>query len=393
MVIDKIDRLYKYKPTPFYCYDIAEVIRSIEHLKSALPERVHLFYSIKANPNHKIIATMIRNGLGVEVSSIGELQLALKIGCSPDHIIFSGPGKTKEALRLAVETRIKCIHVETFLEIQYIENISCACNIRTDISLRINPLQNVSKSGIKMTGLSSQFGFDEESLQFALNEMHRFQHIRLIGIHIYHGTQILNYEDIIAHTRVTLDYIERIEQHGYTITYVNMGGGFGVPYFISDHELNLTALKEALDKLFDEYKGSLSDKQIVYESGRFLVATAGCFITKILYKKNSYGKIYLICDGGSNFHVNTAFLGRRVRDNFPVSVIQQHTKNEKEVVTITGPLCTPTDILAQDVNLPICQEGDYIVVEKSGAYGLTNSPILFISHPKAREIVVATARK
>ena len=159
-----------------------------------------------------------------------------------------------------------------------------------------------------------------------------------------------------------------------------------MPYFNGEQELNCRDLKIGLEQLFCENYQLLKNMRCVFESGRFLTANAGVFVTQVLYKKVSHLKTFLICDGGSNFHANSAFLGRKIRNNFPVRALTGKPGKTVEQVTVVGPLCTPTDVIAQDVVLPECGPGDYIVIEKSGAYGLTNSPLLFISHPRPQEI-------
>ncbi|MBE7056367.1 MAG: diaminopimelate decarboxylase [Ruminococcaceae bacterium] len=372
--------------TPFYLYNEKEITNSIHTLTDTLPETAQLFYSLKANPNLKIIKLIRKQKVAVEVSSIGEIKRALKAGVKPWSIIFSGPGKQKEELQYAIKKGVFCINVESLDEIKLINKIGMERSVIVNVAIRINPNLNSSKTSIKMTGIASQFGIDEASIDETIRIAKKLKNIKIIGIQLYSGTQLLNYEDILFNTKTCIEYSRCIsEKHQLDFSYINFGGGFGIPYFNGEQNLDCYRLKLGLEQLFCENNQYLKNMRCVFESGRFLIADAGVFVTKILYKKISHGKIFLVCDGGSNFHANSAFLGRRVRYNFPITVITKETIEATELVTITGPLCTPTDVIAQDILLPQCNSGDYIVVEKSGAYGLTNSPVLFISHPKPVE--------
>ena len=373
--------------TPFYLYEEKEIAAAIQLLTGTIPEAAQLFYSLKANPNPEIVRFMQRHKIAAEVSSIGEIKIALDAEIKPDNIIFSGPGKRKDELRFAVENNLFCINTESLDEIMMINKISMERNVITNVAIRVNPSLNLSKTAIKMTGIPSQFGIDDDSLDETIENAKNLKNIKVIGIQLYNGTQLLKAEDILSNAKTCIEYSKNIcSKHALDFSYINFGGGFGVPYFNGEQELDCINLNINLQQLFRENYQFLRNKRCVFESGRFLTANAGVFVTQVLYKKVSHSNTFLICDGGSNFHANSAFLGRRVRNNFPVKLLMGKPDESVEPVTVVGPLCTPTDVIAQDVILPKCVPGDCIIIEKSGAYGLTNSPLLFISHPRPREI-------
>lgn len=379
-----IKQAYKKYSTPFYLYDKKCIIDHAEKLKCVLFKNADIFFSMKANPLIGIMKIFISMGYGIEVASKGEMVKALKAGCKNSNIIFSGPGKEKREIEYAVDNEIYCINVENLTEIQIIEAIAAQHNKIVNVGLRINPSEK-SKGKISMSG-DTQFGISIEEINTAVLQVNGCKHLNLIGFQIYMGTQILDAEEIIKNTEKIIEITYRIvNQNNLKIEYINFGGGFGVPYFTNDKILDMDKLKIGLDLLYEKHQELHNIKRIVFESGRFLLAESGCFVTQILYKKKMNNTTYLICDGGSNFHSASAFLGRFIRNNFPMHSIT--TSDETEIVTVVGNLCTPTDVIGQNVMLNKAAEEDYIVIEKSGAYGLTYSPYGFLGHDIPKEIL------
>lgn len=376
--------------TPCYIYDKTIIEQSIIQLKEVMKGRIELLYSVKANPLFGICKIMIENGLGLEVSSIGELHLALQTGLDPQKIVYSGPGKTAEDIQYAVEHHIGMISVESIDEFYLINRIASKMNIVQSVLIRINPKKRGKNSKISMSGISSQFGIDEEILDDLLaDDKYILDNVNLNGIHIYFGTQNLDANSIANNAEYIINIAQQLEKkYNICLKYINLGGGFGVNYFPTDTFLDLELLGRELSVVLNKYEYFLQEKKLLMESGRFLTANSGVFITKVLYKKSSKGNKFLVCDGGSNFHAASAFLGRFIRNNYPMYVLGKDDI-EKEKYTIVGPLCTPTDILGLGYELPCSiKEGDYIIIEKSGAYGLTNSPYKFLSFNVPWELLI-----
>lgn len=374
---------------PIYLYDKETIVNKFKILSDVIWEKSNIFYSMKANPALEICRLLIEQGSGIEVASAEEMRGAFKAGAKADDIIFTSPGKTKEELEYAISKNIRVINVESMFELQLINDIAKQKKLVTRVALRINPSATVSNAKIKMTGVSSQFGIEEEDIDDEfISQIKLMTNIEVIGIQVYMGTNILEYADIIKNTEYVINLAQIIEKKFNShFSYINFGGGFGVPYFEGDKQLNMEQLKTHMQSLWDKYYTYLQDKYIVFESGRYIMSEAGSFITKVLYAKNSKGKKYLICNGGSNFHASSAFLGRFVRNNYPMYVLGKRD-GLKEKVNVVGPLCTPTDIIGKDVMLAEdVALGDYIVIEMSGAYGLTYSPCLFLGHKMPLEIL------
>ncbi|MDI9216426.1 diaminopimelate decarboxylase [Clostridium tertium] len=375
--------------TPLYVYDFEIIVNNIEKLRKAFSDKFDIFYSMKCNPNLGLLKRIKDNVNGIEVASAGELFLAINSGIKANKIIFVGPGKTDKELKYAIDLNILAIIAESFEELKIIDDLSRLSNKKTTVAIRINPKMELSGARIKMGGVARQFGIDEENIDSTMEFIKNMKNISLGGIHVYIGTQILQENTIIDNMKNIIRITNEIrEKHGIELKFIDFGGGLGVPYFNGELPLNMNALKKGLDKIFQENKLNLNGMKLIIESGRYLVADAGTYLTKVLYKKVSRGKTFIITDGGSNNHSAAAGLGRFIRNNFPITKLNKSVKNSTQVVDIVGTLCTPTDVLASNIELPEIERGDILAIEKSGAYGLTASPIGFISHQNPAEILI-----
>lgn len=374
--------------TPLFLYDGKKILEQKDKLKKALFQNARLFYAMKANPLIGIVQLLNKSGCGIETASRGEIETALRAGVQPQDIIFTSPGKTSDELIFAIRKEIRLINVESLEEAICIDEIAEELGKTVDIALRVNQNVNYAKSKIKMTGVSSQFGIEEADLtKVFFDELLSRKHINLVGIQVYSGTQVLEADEVLQNVEYVINLaLDLSERYHFILQYLNLGGGFGVPYFKDEKELDLSKLQNSMEQLQVRFKEQLKATDIIFESGRFLVADAGLYITKILYRKESKENLYYICDGGSNFHSSTAFLGRFIRNNFPIYSIPD--EGERRKVNIVGPLCTPTDLMGQNVELSSdLKKNDLIIVLKSGAYGLTYSPVHFLSHETPEEIL------
>ncbi len=372
--------------TPLYVYDGEKITEQFESLKSILPDKFEVFYSMKCNPLIGICQLFKSLGSCIEVASDGELYTALSAGYRPENIIYSGPGKTAEELEYAINEKIYCINIESVEEAALIEKTAQKLRKKVDIAIRINPDFDVLGSGIRMSGASTQFGIDQSLLAEGIPQILSFKNINLIGVHVYCGTQMLNAQSIITTAERVIELALSISrQYGFSLKFLDVGGGFGIPYFRGESYLDINVLKDGIKLIWNNYCEKLSDTRIAVESGRFLMAESGAYLIKALYKKKCKGSQFVVCDGGSSQHASSAFLGRHIRNNFPMHVLGKYDPEEE--INIVGPLCTPTDIIGQKVNMPCIEEGDIIAIEKSGAYGLTQSPWAFLSHSPPAEVL------
>ncbi|WP_168122405.1 type III PLP-dependent enzyme [Paenibacillus sp. HB172176] len=374
--------------TPYYFYDAAVIGRQYEALKGAMPERWELFYSLKANPLGALCELLRGCGCRCEVASAGELTLALRAGFDPSDIVFTGPGKTDAELEAAVAAGIYSINVESVREAARLSEIAQRRHRTVKIAVRINPDLGKKRSGLAMSGVASQFGIDEGEADEAVQTILKLPGLLLCGVHVYNATQMLSADDVADGMAYTIRLALRLSRtHQFPLDFLDLGGGFGIPYFPGEQRLDMERLRGRLAELWSEARSSLRGTRMAVESGRFLLADSGCYVSSVLDAKRSKGKRYIVCDGGSHHHAAAAFLGRYVRNNYVMSVISEREEAEAELeeTYVAGPLCTPADLLGQRVALPPAQPGDLLVVEQSGAYGLTHSPLAFLSHPTPRE--------
>ena len=390
--INKLRKALRGADTPFYFYDTSIIKKTYADLRKYLPTDLEVFYAIKANPHKKIISLLSRLGTGADVASAGELRIALTSGIRPDKISFAGPGKTKDELKYAISKNIASISVESDTEVIMVNELSEKMKRVANVAVRINPAFGSQQAGLRMGGGSQQFGIDEECITETVKTIKTCRNIAFTGIHMHTGSQILSEETIAENIRYLLEFGIKLQSgSGASIKLVNFGGGLGIPYYEGQKALDTDKLGRLIKKVFDKTKAKtyLKHARYIIEPGRYLVGEAGVYITKVLYKKCSRGKIFLIVDGGMHQNLAAAgLLGEGLRRNRIFGAITaKHTK-KTEAVTIAGCLCTPLDIFARDITFPRCEAGDYLYITCSGAYGYSASPAMFLSHPLPKEIVV-----
>jgi diaminopimelate decarboxylase len=378
--------------TPTFLYDKDIVEMKYRALRDALPENFSIFYSVKANPNPAFLEFFLEKGCGLEVASVGEFYLARSSGCPVENIVFAGPGKTESELKLVTREGIGEIHAESELEIERISVIGRKIGVRPRIAIRVNPSEESQGGAMRMGGKSAPFGVDEETLDSVLLRITRDPQLDFRGIHLFAGTQILDYELLLWQYRKGLEIARRITaQIGTAVRTLDFGGGLGIPYFAGDSELDLHLLKNGLQKLMASIKAEpcFSETNFMVEPGRFVVGECGVYVTRINDIKTSRGKKYLIVDGGMNHHLAASGnLGQVIKKNFPIAILNKLDSSEEETVDVVGPLCTPLDMLGRAVQLPRAEVGDLIGIFQSGAYARTASPLGFLSHPAPPEVWV-----
>jgi len=375
--------------TPLYIYDVSIIRDRYRTLRDHLPSSFAIFYSLKANPNLAICAELRQLGAGAEVTSGGEMVLARAAGFRPEDIVFTGPGKSKQDLKQAIREGIYSIHVESLCELQVLERLSRRLQHRTRISLRVNPGGSVEGAATTMGGGPSQFGIDEEAVGEAVSFIAHSTFLDLIGLHFYLGTQILDAESLIHNIENIVGVADKI-CHTYRLTLqcLDIGPGIGIPYFDGQRPLDTGRLGVFLEELAFRIQRSTwwTGKRLILELGRYLVGESGLFVARIVSKKVSRGRTYLILDSGTNHWADTCSL-RQTGRNFPVFVLGRGG-DEYQFVDIVGPLCTPHDVIAQGVELPGLTPGDFIVIPNSGAYTFAGSRPFFSSHPTPAEVLV-----
>lgn len=374
--------------TPFYAYDRKLIVDQIDLLRMHLPSTVHIHYAMKANPMPAVVQHLASLVDGVDVASHKEMLVALDTGINPIDISFAGPGKNEAELSCAIAAGI-VINLESDRELSAVITAGEKLDIQPKVAIRVNPDFELKGSSMKMGGGPKQFGVDAEKVPEMLKKIDASK-LEFRGFHIFSGSQNLKAESIVEAQAKTLELAYRLSKHTKaTIKMVNIGGGFGIPYFPGDTPLDLTAIGRKLNEQMHVFNTTLPQATMVIELGRYLVGEAGVYVCRILEKKVSRDHTYLIVDGGMHHHLAASGnFGQVIRKNYPVVVGNRMLETKKEVVSVVGPLCTPLDLLADKMELSYAEVGDLIVVHQSGAYGLTASPLGFLSHPTPKEILV-----
>jgi diaminopimelate decarboxylase len=374
--------------TPFYAYDRQLIAQRIAELRSLLPAGIQLHYALKANPMPALVDFIAPLVDGFDVASHQEMLAAINSGQTATEISFAGPGKTWREIEAAVAAGI-VINAESFAQIEQAAQAGAALGVTPRVAVRLNPEFELKSSGMRMTGGAKPFGIDSEQFPELIGKMRGLK-LEPVGLHLFTGSQNLNPAAICEAQQAAIDLAcALIERFALKLRFINIGGGFGIPYFPGESPLDLSGITDQLHRLQRQTQAVSPQTVLVLELGRYLVGEAGIYVCRILERKTSRGTVYLITDGGLHHHLaNSGNFGQVLRKNYPVLIGNRVAGEEQELVTVVGPLCTPLDILAEKVMLPKAQPGDWVVVRQSGAYGLTASPQQFLSHPPATEVLV-----
>ena len=374
--------------TPFYAYDRSLITERVAQLRAALPREIQILFAIKANPMRELLQIMAGLVDGFDVASSDELQRALDTRINPAHISFAGPGKTDAELTHAIEAGI-VLNIESPLELERVARIGAERDQRPQVAVRVNPGFELKSSGMKMGGGPKPFGVDAEQVPALLRRIGELG-VAFLGFHIFCGSQNLRADAIMEAQSKTFELAFALAGEAPSpVRLLNIGGGFGIPYFPGDAPLDIAPIGKHLGAWMPKVKNALPHAQVVIELGRYLVGEAGVYVCRVIDRKISRGQIFLITDGGMHHHLAASGnLGQVIRKNYPVAVGNRMKGGEKEIVSVMGPLCTPLDILADKIELPKTEVGDLIVVFQSGAYGLTASPTAFLGHPAPAEVLI-----
>ena len=375
--------------TPFFAYDRRLLDARVDLLRGLLPSGVELSYAMKANPMPAVVQHLASRVDRIDVASAGEMQHALDTGISPDRVSFAGPGKTPAEIHQAVAAGI-IVEIESRTELNRLVAAGEQLGVEPRVAIRVNPDFAVKGSGMRMGGGPQQFGIDAEQVPELLRSFAGGADI--LGFHVFAGSQNLNAEIIAEAQRRTVDLVRQLAVSLPTpLRYLNLGGGFGIPYTERDARLDLETVAENLDRLVT---GPIAEHfpqaRPVVELGRFLVGECGVYVTRVVDRKVSRGRTFLVVDGGMHHQLAASGnFGQAIRRNYPVALGSRLAAAAEEEMSVVGCLCTPLDLLADGIPLPAGAEiDDLVVIFQQGAYGLTASPTAFLGHPAPAEVLV-----
>jgi diaminopimelate decarboxylase len=383
--------------TPFYLYNGEMIQERVRRVRAALGGDVEVTYSVKANPNLAVCQLIARERLtGAEVASSGELVVVRAAGFAPEDIVFAGPAKTDEELKMAVDEGIFAVNVESLNEIDRLAAIAEREGKKIGVGLRINPAAQLMGSQMRMGGTVGQFGLDEADVPEAVKRtLAHPEHLILRGIHVYTATQVFDADALIEHCRNIFELaLQTADLKGEPLEMIDFGGGFGVPYFEKMEEFDLECFGEGYAHLLAQYRADprLSGCRFVFELGRYLVADAGVYVTRVVDVKGMKGKNFATTDGGMNHHLTaTGNMGQVFRKAYPISNLSRAPESlgePEEGVAVAGPCCTPLDMFGTNIPIEEPRVGDLLGVFYSGAYGYSASNLGFLSHPTPAEVLV-----
>jgi diaminopimelate decarboxylase len=374
--------------TPLFVYSRAMIDTRMAQLRAALPPRVGVNYAVKANPYLPLIAHMTALADGFDIASAGELHLCEQAGIVPARISFAGPGKRDEELQAAISAGVT-LNCESEGEAARTLDIAQRLGVAPRMAIRVNPDFELKGSGMKMGGGAKPFGLDASRVP-ALARHLIAQGAEWRGLHIFTGSQALSADAVIEAQRNVIDLaVELSDQIGCALPKLNMGGGFGIPYFPGDEPLDLARVGAFLCEAFEQPPASLCDSEVCLELGRYLVGEAGVYLCRVIDRKESHGSTYLVTDGGLHHQLAASGnFGTVVRRNYPCAIATRYGSEPTEVANIVGCLCTPLDRLADQAHVPRADVGDLVAIFCAGAYGASASPSAFLGHGPAAEMLV-----
>ncbi|MBH3428402.1 phosphopantetheine-binding protein [Pseudomonas alkylphenolica] len=376
--------------TPTYLYDEAVLRSSFNELRNALPDCVDIFYALKVNPNLSLVKLIRSYGGNTEVCSLGELEIALKAGVPAQDIIFLGPYKKPEEHRRALEVGVFAIVVESESELRKLSALAGELGCDAPVAIRINPNFSAAGSPWKMGGRPTHFGIQEDTAVANFAEYVALPNIRVKGIHVYNGTKILDAQSVYDNAAYILDLFRTLSQrYQLDMRMVDVGGGLGIKYYENEKELDTVQLKALLTPLFSAFHQQFPRTRIILESGRFIAGKCGSLLVTVDTIKDNHGKTFAVTDGGTHCHGAAAGSGQVLKRNFCILKVSGNSGAPLREYHISGPLCTPDDLLGRDVQIETLEEGDLLAVTASGAYGPSASPTLFHSHGHPAEVLVS----
>ena len=374
--------------TPLFVYSAKHMRDQVVALRAAMPQRLAIHYAMKGNPFPPLLRLMNTLVDGFDLASGGELALALAAGVDPANMSFAGPGKRDRELEAAITAGVT-LNCESENEAVRAVNLGQKLGITPHIAVRVNPPFDLKGSGMKMGGGAKPFGVDADRVPALVRQIVDAG-ANWRGFHIYAGSQALKADAITQMQAQTLALVAALTAEiGISPPRVNLGGGFGIPYFPGDESVDIQAVGAALGNMLDALPDALQTTHFCIELGRYLVGEAGVYLTRIIDRKVSHGETFLITDGGLHHQLAASGnFGTVIRRNYPVAIATRFAAEPDEVVSVVGCLCTPLDRLSDQAHLPRAEIGDLVAIFCAGAYGASASPANFLGQGPALEMLV-----
>jgi len=367
--------------TPFYCYSTATLERHYRVFSESFPKGTLVAFSVKANGNIGVLRTLARLGAGADVVSGGELKKALHAGIPGERIVFSGVGKTRAEMKLALDAGIYQFNVESEPELEALSEVASAMGATAPITIRVNPDVDARTHAKITTGTAeTKFGIPWNRARSAYALAARLKGIKVVGIDVHIGSQIVDLEPFERAFGKVVDLAAQLRADGHTISRLDLGGGLGVPYIVNNEP---PPDPSAYGRMATKVTGAVGC-QLILEPGRLIAANAGILVTRVLYIKQGEAKTFAIVDAGMNDLIRPALYDShheivRVNEPSPDAVHKHYD--------VVGPVCETSDIFAGDRDLPELKSGELVAILTAGAYGAVMSSA-YNARPPAPEVLV-----
>jgi diaminopimelate decarboxylase len=350
--------------TPFYCYASATLERHYNVFAGAFADVDALVcYSLKANSNQAVIATLAKLGAGADVVSGGELLRARAAGIPPHKIMFSGVGKTARELAQAVDEGVLCVNVESEAELEMLAAIAAAKGRAIDISIRVNPdIDSKTHAKIATGKAENKFGIPISRARDVYARAAKLKGVRIAGVDMHIGSQIVELDPFGDAFALLADFVRALRADGHAISHIDLGGGLGIPY---REDNDPPPDPDAYAKIVKNATRGLGCK-LIFEPGRLIVGNAGILVTRVLYVKHGEAKTFVIVDAGMNDLIRPTLYDAH-HDIRPVR--ESAVGAPRITADVVGPVCESGDFLALDRSLPEPQPGELLAVMTAGAYG------------------------
>ncbi len=374
--------------TPYFAYDRDAITCRVAEVREALGVAVDIGYAVRANPMPAVVHHLAGHVDWLEVASAGELALALDVGMPAERISIAGPGKTDDELRRAVAAGV-LVELESEGEARRLTGVGAELGLRPRVAVRVNPDFTLTGTTLRMSGEAHQFGVDVEQVPAVLDLLRELD-LGLEGFHLFVGSPSPQADLLVeAHRAAAALVLALADKAGQPLTYLNLGGGFGIPQ-VDDDPLDLAVVGEGLADLVARVLVPTQPRaRVVLELGRFLVGEAGVYVTRVVDRKRSRGRTFVVVDGGLHRHLEaTDRHGQEVGRGYPLVLGTRTRGSARGKVTVVGRLCTPLDVLGEDVDLADAEVGDLVVVFQAGAYVCSASAVNLLGRPTPTEVLI-----
>jgi diaminopimelate decarboxylase len=367
--------------TPFYCYSTATLTRHFRVFAAALPKSALVAFSVKANGNLAVLKTLGNLGAGADVVSGGELKKALAAGIAASRIVFSGVGKTREEMQLALSAGIYQFNVEGEPELEALNDVALSMNAKAPVTIRVNPDVDAGTHAKITTGTyETKFGIPWSRARSVYAMAAQLPGVEIVGVDVHIGSQITELAPFQAAFGRVADLIAVLRADGHRITRADLGGGLGVPYRLNNAPPPDPA---AYGEVINAFTKPL-DVQIICEPGRLIAANAGVLVSRVLYVKPGETKTFLVLDAGMNDLIRPALYDAH-HDILPVREAKPNAPTRR--YDVVGPVCETADLFARDRDLPETKGSDLMAIMTAGAYGAVMASA-YNARPPAAEVLV-----